>query len=471
MKRGIMGNEKGAYAVIFALILLVLLGFVALGIEAGRWYLVRAELSKSVDAAALAGANNVTEPNATQMAEDFGRENFQAGYIGTPGSGGTGEVRFSASVIGTNRVSVTGNVDALPVLAQLFGVTNVPVSAVGVAKKNKVEIMMILDRSGSMQGSKIAALKTAAISFLNNFQTTQAEDKVGLISFGATVKYEWDLQNNFVTAENIGKINAMVASGGTNMASALDAADGWTDRTTTVSGNVITSATGATHAGFSDQSTIPPSDRVQQFVVFFSDGQPTCFSGTFRYRGSDFDAAACATNNCRPWEASAIWPDLNKPNPGCEAATSGSAACGGSSYSLAINPSRPMPLPTGTGEIAPCCSGGSCLNNTIRWHLFGTRPVPGYTAQHCGIPQAQFNGFNGYMCSTARDFASLQAAALKAKGIKIYVIGLGLYNEIDPAYLQSLSSGSTFTYITPRLEQLKDIFDAIAKDIKLQLVE
>lgn len=36
MKLGIMGNQKGAYAVIFTLILLVLLGFVALGIEAGR---------------------------------------------------------------------------------------------------------------------------------------------------------------------------------------------------------------------------------------------------------------------------------------------------------------------------------------------------------------------------------------------------------------------------------------------------
>ncbi len=470
MKSGIMGNEKGVYAVIFALILLVLLGFVALGIEAGRWYLVRAELSKSVDAAALAGANNVTMPYATSMAVNFGQENFQAGYIGTPGSGDN-MVSFSARVIGTNEVEVTGNVDAMPVLAQLFGVTNVPVSAVGVAKKNKVEIMMVLDRSGSMLGSKIAALKTAAISFLNNFQTTQDEDKVGLISFGSTVKYEWELQNNFVTAANIGKINAMVASGGTNMASALDAADGWTDRTTTVSGNVITSASGATHAGLPDQSTIPQSDRVQQFVVFFSDGQPTCFSGTFRYRGSDFDATACATNNCRTWEVSAIWQDLNKPNPGCEAATSGSAACGGSSAYLANSPSRLLPRPTGTGETAPCCSGGSCVNNTVRWYLFGTRPVPGYAAQYCDIPQARFNGFNGYMCSTARDFASQQAAALKALGIKIYVVGLGSNNEIDAAYLQSLSSGSTFTYIAPDAAKLKDIFDAIAKDIKLQLVQ
>ena len=179
MKFGIMGNE-GAFVVIFALILVVLLGFVALGIEGGADP-VMAELSKSVDAAALAGATNVTMSYATQLAEDLGRENFQAGDIGTPAAG-AGKVQFTASVVGTNKVSVTGRVDAMPVLAQLFGVTNIPVVADGIAKKNKVEIMMILDRSGSMSGAKIAALKTAAISFLNNFQTTQNEDKMGLIS-------------------------------------------------------------------------------------------------------------------------------------------------------------------------------------------------------------------------------------------------------------------------------------------------
>ena len=35
MKNKIMSNEKGAFMVIFALVLMVLLGFVALGIEGG----------------------------------------------------------------------------------------------------------------------------------------------------------------------------------------------------------------------------------------------------------------------------------------------------------------------------------------------------------------------------------------------------------------------------------------------------
>jgi len=58
-------DERGAFMVIFALMLLVLLGFTALGIEAGRWYLVRAELAKGVDAAALVGARNISNPYVT----------------------------------------------------------------------------------------------------------------------------------------------------------------------------------------------------------------------------------------------------------------------------------------------------------------------------------------------------------------------------------------------------------------------
>jgi hypothetical protein len=81
-----VADERGAFAVIFALVLLVLLGFTALGIEAGRWYLVRAELAKGVDAGALVAAKNISNPyvDPVVIAREFGEENFRAGYIGRP---------------------------------------------------------------------------------------------------------------------------------------------------------------------------------------------------------------------------------------------------------------------------------------------------------------------------------------------------------------------------------------------------
>ena len=162
--REIIDNQRGAFVVIFALALLVILGFVALGIEGGRWYLVRAELAKGVDSAALNAAKNISNPYVDRLvlAEEFGRENFQAGYLGTPGSG-VGTVDFTATMVETDKVSVTGNVNATATLARLFGINTIPVAATSVAQKKEVEIMMILDRSGSMSGTKMTALKIAAV--------------------------------------------------------------------------------------------------------------------------------------------------------------------------------------------------------------------------------------------------------------------------------------------------------------------
>ena len=180
-------DERGVFAVIFALMLLVLLGFMALGVEAGRWYLVRAELSKGVDAAALAAARNIGGTvDPVVLANEFGNENFRHGYLDTPGSG-VGDVQFSATMPTANQVSVTGNVHATPILARLFGVGQIPVSATGAATMRDVEILMILDRSGSMAGAKMTALKNAATGFLQFFAATQTTDKMGLISFATTV--------------------------------------------------------------------------------------------------------------------------------------------------------------------------------------------------------------------------------------------------------------------------------------------
>jgi hypothetical protein len=289
--------------------------------------------------------------------------------------------------------------------------------------------MMILDRSGSMAGTKIADLKTAAKSFLDYFADTQDKDKVGLISFATSVTLNRALGINFVTPMKTA-IDAMTAVGGTNTELALDMADG--------------------PGGFTDQTGIPGDQRVQQFAVFFSDGQPTCFSGKFKYRGVDYDAVACSTNNCRSWETCSFYHDLGYQNR---------------EQWTGIDP-----LPTGTGLTTNCCRGFSCWNPTTKWYIFETRPVSGYAAEYCNIPTNLFDGPNGYVCTAARDLALQHAQELKAKGIKIYVIGLGSSNEIDAAYLQSLSSGTDFVYIAPTSSELQAIFNKIAKDIKLRLV-
>jgi Mg-chelatase subunit ChlD len=447
-------DQRGAFLVIFALVLLVLLGFTALGIEAGRWYLVRAELSKSVDAAALVAAKNIADPHydSKKLAEEFGYENFYAGYLGSPDSG-SGTVRFTASSIDSDTFQVTGNVDATATLSKVFGMNRVPIVAIAAAQeasKKKTEIMLVLDRTGSMgnPGYKLRDLKRAATSFVENFRGTQDKDKMGLISFSTDVQVDVPLGIQFVDAIET-KISALYASGGTNMEDALDQADG--------------------PSGLKDQSGLAQGDKAQQNVIFFSDGMPTAFRYTFMTADRVYDSVA--TNvapttmpnaaNCRPSAGQAsymqVWFYSPTVPPYVQGAQMGPAAFGLSAY-------------TGDGRPQGQSQSGCIHADTTKWDIFytGYGPVPGYAKDACNIPQQDLAL---YTCATARQMALAKAQELKDKGIKIYVVGLGSDMDIDKDFLQQISSGAKYTYTTQDSGELAGIFNKIAKDIKLRLVK
>ena len=446
-------DQRGAFLVIFALVLLVLLGFTALGIEAGRWYLVRAELSKSVDSAALVAAKNISNPinvSPEALALDFGYENFYAGYLGTPGSGADGEVQFSVTSLSSDTFQVKGNVNAPATLARLFGINYIPVVAVAAAQeagKKNTEIMMVLDRTGSMKGLKIRDLQRAATSFAANFGETQDKDKMGLISFATDVQVAVPLRDQFVS-DIQSKIGALYAEGGTNMEDAIDQAGG--------------------DGGLKDQSGIEKSKRVQQYVVFFSDGMPTAFRYTFVGADNVYDSVATnvayadTAKNCRPqnaWEQSGmeVWFYSPTVPPYSEGAQMGPMGSGLTAY-------------TGDGRPWQQSSSTCIKRDTVKWNIFSTGygPVPGYSVDYCMIPQMNLAL---YTCATARQMTLDKAQVLKDRGIKIYVIGLGTDMEIDKAFLTQISSGENYTYTTDNSGELAGIFNKIAKEIKLRLVQ
>jgi Mg-chelatase subunit ChlD len=434
MKRHKQG-ESGTILVAFTLFILVLLGFAALGIEGGRWFMVRAELSKSVDAAALAAARNISNPfvSADALALDYAAENFPAGYLGTPAAG-AGSVRFTAQIIGNDKVQVNGAVSATAILARLAdsGLDLIPTSSMGVAQKKEVEIMLVLDRSGSMQGTPIANLKTASLTFVNLFAGTQDKDKMGLISFATSRSLNRAMGTNYV-ASMTSAINAMSAVGGTNPEDALDLADD--------------------AGGFTDQSAIPADRRIQQFLIFFSDGRPTAFRGNFRYQNTAYDGVAVVLGNCETGEHD-IYERLCSPTTG--------------------NDITPTPQPTGDGSTtrARCTVNGTTGNYyTTRWYIFDTDPVPngsgGYYSPTANcIPESRLHD---QICNLATNMALAHAATLKANHVKIYTIGLG--PNVNTAFMRSLASNPTMYYYAPTPAQLTALFQQVANEIKLRLVQ
>ncbi len=75
-----------------------------------------------------------------------------------------------------------------------------------------VDVMLIMDRSGSMSGDKITQSKTAAIIFTNQILS---KDRIGLTSFASTATLEAGLTTNKDLVKT--KINSLVASGMTAM--------------------------------------------------------------------------------------------------------------------------------------------------------------------------------------------------------------------------------------------------------------
>ena len=84
---GHLKSNRGAVAVIAAIMLIVLVGFTALAIDVGHLYLVRGELKNAADAGALAGAHArnlldydsdgkiIIKPSANVEAQLAAREN------------------------------------------------------------------------------------------------------------------------------------------------------------------------------------------------------------------------------------------------------------------------------------------------------------------------------------------------------------------------------------------------------------
>ena len=433
-----------------AVSLIIIFAFVAFGIEIGRWYIVRAELSKTVDAAALVAAKNLSNPHLDQyfgvsdgqglaeLVRVVGEANFLPGFFGTEGAP---NIAMKPGVV-DGKVAVQANANVLNQVSRILetdqtrgAYRTTRLASLGTAQKRDVEIMLLLDRSGSMSGAPMDHLKTAGRNFVDYFRDTQATDKVGLVSYATAVSVDRTLDHHFVDPIQTA-VNEMSANGWTNTEDALDQA-------------------GQT-GGFTPQDGIAADRKVQQFLVFFSDGNPTAFRVTYDPAHTPFRRF---TRDGTQWN-DAVVSMSDSTNARLYDPQSGSS----------LNVNQYM---TGDGKpsTASSCLTGSGTSSTKWWILqdpiFGSgsyAPLAGFSPDHCDIDRSLMSG---YVQGTAKKMAVAHAQELKEKGIKIYTIGLG---DVDTEFLHQVSSGQYFQYYTPDAAQLEELFQNIAMNIKLRLI-
>ncbi len=430
-------NERGSILILFTLMLILLLAFIGVALDFGHWYLVRAEMSKTVDAAALLGARNLGNPNvdAVQLAQEVATENFATGSFGTIGGA------FTATRVGNNTIQVVGTTTVKSNFLQVADINDLsfmPIKSTGQAKQNQVEIMLVLDRSGSMGGQPIADLKTAANNFVNFFTPTQAQDHMGLITFATCARVDRAMGNNFVGAMDLA-INNMQAVG-------------WT-----VTEDGIAQAAGP--KGFTNQAGVPQDQKIQQFMLLFSDGQPTAFRGNFLYNGVNYDAVIGASCD-EPQNGYPVQDCLYSPTV---------------ENSIILN----RAYPTGDGVAGSTCA------NSVRWYMLDTYPVPGYAPTFCSIPgphqgpvgsQGTFTGpLAAQDCWIAENLCYANATTLKNSNVGIYSVaflhGTQAEETVQARVLSTVASAPDMYYSTHSSGDLNAILQHVAEDIKLKLVQ
>ena len=187
-KRGpAVAGEQGFTLVYMAVVLTGLLLFTGLAVDSGRGYMVKAQLSKAVDGAALGAARNLNSGDPSGEAARIFKANFPAGYLGTsstPDPTADPELLRHAEPMratGVNVVTVTASAKLPTTFMRLANFNDVTVSSSGEATRRMVDLSLVLDVSSSI-GWRWPAVRDAARTFVNAFDASS--DRISLITFG-----------------------------------------------------------------------------------------------------------------------------------------------------------------------------------------------------------------------------------------------------------------------------------------------
>lgn len=225
-----LSKQDGFTLVYLAGLLTLLTLFAGLAVDTGRAYVVKAQLTKAVDGAALGAARALNSGDPRGAAGRIFRANFPAGYMGTTSVTDSAAAGFFASRVvaatGVNIVTVTASA-VLPTtfmrVATIIGGPNfdaVTVSSSGEATRRMVDLSLILDVSSSI-GSQWSVVHDAAQAFINSFDPIN--DRVALLTFGngASVLDPMSSSRGFSKATVMSHVPATLPGGSTNMVEGL----------------------------------------------------------------------------------------------------------------------------------------------------------------------------------------------------------------------------------------------------------
>lgn len=218
-------DKRGAVLPMMCVGLVAMVAAIGGGIDIGRAYIVKSQLQAGVDAAALAGARSFGNEDASSptnrdaQVKAYFLGNFPNDYMGSTTPPGVTAVEGTTSLLpavfevvnGINRTTVTARAAVPCYFMGIFGAAPIDVTVVARAElqPRPLEVMVVLDNTGSMNesvsgGSKIGALKTAMKSFIDVLFQGSTERKdlaVGIINYTVTTNVGRILKDAGVTID------------------------------------------------------------------------------------------------------------------------------------------------------------------------------------------------------------------------------------------------------------------------------
>jgi len=340
-QRTILQNQKGVALIYMAVTLTVLLLFTGLALDGGRGYVVKAQLTKAVDGAALGAARELNSGTPRQKAEEVFRANFPSGFLGTSSvTDPTADPNFYAlttdAATGINTVTINATANLPTTFMGLANFTNMQVNAMGQATRRMVDLSLVVDVSGSI-GAQWGTVRDATRNFIDSFDTAHDRMSLTLFSTGSQVVYTMPSSRGFDKTAMKAAVPNTLPSGSTLMAEGL-------------------------YRGWDQLRTVPNGSQSSlRIIVLFTDGAANGVPA--QWGGTGAVASSVRT---------ADFPDRGDPNTWQDPPVSGAVldnTTGGSgtgcSFSLQGHSATPQAVLT--GWPTPGCNAYHYMPNTS-WH-------------------------------------------------------------------------------------------------------
>src|SRR6185295_16127763 len=218
-------REQGFALVYTALFMTTILLTTGLAVDTGRAYLVKAQLSKAVDGAALGAARMLNSGVPKTEATRIFQANFPSGFMGTlttpdPTAASDFFDMKTVSATGLNVVTVKATAKLPTTFMRLGSISDLTVSSTGQATRRMVDLSLILDVSSSI-GSQWSYVRDAARTFVNSFDA--ANDRVAFVTYGngAHVVDQMPSSRGFNKTKVVNDIPSTLPGGSTAMVEGL----------------------------------------------------------------------------------------------------------------------------------------------------------------------------------------------------------------------------------------------------------